>query len=138
MIRQSVSDLAKRSCALANNLKRDLWTNEDDCPTKSRIRFCWSRATGSHAPADRPPRKLSAHKQIPAGDRPRGFSYPLVGTDLLLQDHRRERIDVGLQHHEKADKARQHDGMPEHITQDCTFMPIPVGGGGGDDDRLRV
>jgi hypothetical protein len=51
MIRQSVSDLAKRSGAPANNLKRDLWTNEDVRPTKSRIRFCGSRATGKHAPA---------------------------------------------------------------------------------------
>src|SRR5450759_5994739 len=57
---------------------------------------------------------------------------------VLLQDHQRERIDIGLQHHEHADKARQYDRMPETISKDRTFVTVPVGRGGGDDDRLRV
>src|SRR5258708_17683369 len=49
----------------------------------------------------------------------------------LFQHHFRKRIDIGLQHHEKADEAGQHDGMPEHVAQDRAFMSVPVGRGGG-------
>jgi len=56
----------------------------------------------------------------------------------LFQNHHRERIDVGLQRHQHADEAGQHDRMQEDVAQDRTLVAVPVGRGRGDDDRLRV
>src|SRR3954470_4900947 len=42
--------------------------------------------------------------------------------DALLQHHCRERIDVGLQHHEQSDQAGQRDRMLEHKAKDGAFV----------------
>src|SRR3984893_6270968 len=65
--------------------------------------------------------------------------YPAGGSicaALGVNDHPGE--DVGLQHHQHADQAGQHDGMQEHEAQDRPLVAKPVGGGGTHDDRLRV
>src|SRR5260370_24561280 len=81
--------------------------------------------------------QIGPAKKSPRGRGPAGILFVLAAS-VLLRDHRRERIDIGLQHHEDADKASQRDRMLEHEAQNSAFMPIPVGGGGGDHDRLRV
>ena len=50
----------------------------------------------------------------------------------------RERVDVGLQHHQAAHQHREHDAVEEHIAQDVAFVAVPAGRGGGHDDGLRV
>ena len=64
------------------------------------------------------------------------LSYPR--KRLLLQDHLCEWVDIGLQHHEQTDKTSQRDRVLEHEAQNRAFVSDPVGGGRGDDDRLRV
>jgi hypothetical protein len=44
-----------------------------------------------------------------------------------LHDHSGEH--VGLQHHQNADEAGQHDRVAEDEAQDRALMPEPVGGG---------
>src|SRR6185503_12652230 len=55
------------------------------------------------------------------------FPDPTSGRKLF-QDHLRERMDVGLQHDEQADKTSQRDRMLEDEAQDRAFMAVPVGG----------
>jgi hypothetical protein len=74
----------------------------------------------------------------PRGPSAAGIFIDAVGTRALLQDHRRERRDIGLQHHEQADQASQRYRMLEHEAQNRAFMSDPVGGSGGDDDRLCI
>jgi len=89
--------LGERSYALANNLKRDLWTNERRLSHKSRIRFCGSRAKGKHALARIGRHKNCGSQTNPAGDWPRGFSNLWWNRPAYFKTIAVERIDVGLQ-----------------------------------------
>src|SRR5258705_13846717 len=62
--------------------------------------------------------KLSRQKN-PRGPLATGISS-VSSEQLLFQDHRRERIDIGLQAHQHANKPCQHDPWHEHATPDRT------------------
>src|SRR5713101_10208392 len=68
--------------------------------------------------------ELSRQKK-PRGPLAAGISSA-SSKPVLFQDHRRERIDIGLQGHQHADEACQHDRVQEHVTQDRTLVTVPV------------
>src|SRR5688572_28892749 len=57
---------------------------------------------------------------------------------LLTHDERRERPHVRLRHHKQSHQPSQRQAMEEHITQNFTFMPIPLCCSRRDDDTLRI
>ena len=56
----------------------------------------------------------------------------------LFEQQLRERIDVGLQRHQHADKAGQHDRMQKDIAHDRAFVAVPVGRGRGDNESISA
>src|SRR5438046_5743095 len=65
-------------------------------------------------------RLIDAQNAAPTSKSPRHRrgDYRALVAAALFQNHQRERIDVGLQCHQHADEAGQHDRVQEYVTKD--------------------
>jgi hypothetical protein len=96
----------------------------------------WKRRVLSREMGRSSPKRSTPHPSAIAMAPIRCRSARPRNSLTLLDDHAGE--DIGLQHHQHADKAGEHDRVQKHITQDRAFMPEPVGCGRSHDDRLGV
>src|SRR5271157_1475036 len=79
--------------------------------------------------------RIDAHRESNHCLRTTFRAYP---ASALLQYEVRERSNVSHEKHHNPHQTSQRNAVEEDVTQNVTFVSIPLGSGTGDDNALRV